>query len=758
MSSSPAAQRRKSTGTTVVPQHAVSAQGQPNQVLIGRNQYPQEEGEPVAFDETEDAGLLDFLNTVLPHEDVHLSDDQIQALFRARCEDQGIAVNLDRLGRFRDFLVKSCAGLLFSAREAGLGERSCVVLAKIFKSNSNYSQLDLSGNRLHDEGAVYISSLLASPTCHIVRLAVGNCEISKRGVSSIFEPLISTNVTLTSLDIHRNHMGQKSCELLGTILAENQVLYDLNVASTGFGPDGMREIALGLGMNSTLRILNLAANSIGAEGIRHFVQHCMAIVGATSSFSSGDALRSVPMNTSRFAVTRLNLARNNLGDRGMSILCRALVDTRGKHPLQELDLSENGFTTEGFSALSNLIRQDHVIQVLSVSRNVWTAQVSASEFADALASNGTITRISLSQCKIYDEAGSMILEACSRMSSLQLLDVSQNYLGDESGKMLAKCIFASVGSSANSSLAPMRYGSAALAPTLGVKGTIARIVADKNRIGDAGGFAIAEALKGNRDTFLSLRMSNNKIRDAGELIATVLSEKNEYVRDADFSMNEMKYEHIIAIQQAVARNLVRHKNSKTERLQNQISSLAYQEDHLTMTSKMCEEERVRLERARQTVIVRKEELEVLKTAMDQEKKHLEGLQKDAVNERLDKETRLEDLNREISIIKANGETKQAMVVARIENETKKRAAIAKSTKRKEQDLEEERRKQEEDVKPLKEQVEKTKRRALMAEKELKEEQSSLAEYVDTWKLDATHFDAVVHEPKYDPQAAASSTV
>lgn len=717
-----------------------------------------DDSQPVAFEDADDENLLAILDTALPHEAVRLSPPEIESLFKARCRDQGISFNADRLPRFREFLVKSSSGPLFSAREAGLGEHSCAVLSRILRTpcpptpeapygwRTRYSQLDLSGNRLHDEGALHIAGLLAHQACTLVRLAIANAEISKRGVSAILESLETQNRTLTVLDIHRNHMGQRSCELLGAILRTNEVLYELNVASTGFGADGMREIAPGLAANSTLRILNLAANSLGPDGIRHLVASCFATPPAGSVAS--------PIG---FGVTRLNLARNNLGDRGITTLCRALVDTRGKHPLLELDLSENGFTTEGFGSLANLIRQDHTIRVLSLARNVWTAQTSASEFADALLTNSVITRLSLAHCKIYDDAGALILDACSRMVSLQLLDVSNNFLGDESGKMLARCICPSAVSSGTGSLSGGGMMGLSSSPSKshvvqgGVRGTIARIVADKNRIGDEGGRAITEALRANRPEFLSLRMGNNKLRDSGEELARVFTECNTYVRDADFAVNEMRYEYVVAIRAAVARNLARFKASKSTRLHGQIASLSSHESQLDMTTRLTEEERARLERARLDKVERQRELEELKVDMEREKKELQEKQAAAVQARLDAEARLEEVARETTMVKTAGETKQAILSSRIDNESKKRAAIAKNTRRREQELEEERRRQDEENKPLKEQVDKARKRVAAAHKELTEEQASLREYVETWNLDSAKYRDALAPPQPAPQ-------
>jgi Ran GTPase-activating protein (RanGAP) involved in mRNA processing and transport len=683
-----------------------------------------------ALFENSEADLAALLasSTAAEHE-LLLDESELDMLFRARCEDQGLPVNPDRKGRFRDFVAKSSAGLLFSVREAGLGERSAAALSKIFRSCNSYSQLDLSGNRIHDEGAAHIAKMLTSEGCGLVRVAVANCEISKRGVALILESLVERNRHVANLDIHRNHMGQRSCELLGQVLQRNSVLHELNVSCNGFGAEGIVEFVNGLACNSSLAVLNMSANSIGFEGIRSFVQCCIP---------------ASPPASCKFAVTRLSLARNGLGDRGIVTLCKAIADSKSKHPIRDLDLSDNGFSAEGFQAVIDMIKVDRKLEMLSLARNVWTTSLSAGELADALATNTSLRRLSLSQCKIYDDAGAIILEGVSRMAALEVIDVSQNFLENESGMMIAKCInpTASQAVSLMSSSMMKNLGmstSGRSGGSVGFSSSIARIIAEKNRIGDVGGLAIAEALRANRPHFLALSLSNTKLRDSGEAIAKAMTEANFAVRELDVSLTEMRYEYVVAIEQAVARNVARYKASRTDRLKSRVDELKSNENQLDITLRTVVEEKQRLALAKETMVVTAKDLVELRDKIEIERKRLHEQAQEATNARFAAEGRLEDIGREITVARSVSESKIGVLQTRIENETKKRLQIMKNVKRKENEIEDERKRQEEENKPLRDQVEKAKRRVEKADKEFREDRDSLLEYVTTWKLDPARY-------------------
>lgn len=62
----------------------------------------------------------------------------------------------------------------------------------------------------------------------------------------------------------------------------------------------------------------------------------------------------------------LNLSKNNLGDKGVEMLCEALADYKHLH---KLDLSHTGTTNEGGMAIRRLIENNHEIQEMNLQWN-----------------------------------------------------------------------------------------------------------------------------------------------------------------------------------------------------------------------------------------------------------------------------------------------------------------------------------------------------------------------------------------------------
>ncbi|KAJ4455897.1 putative Protein NLRC3 [Paratrimastix pyriformis] len=209
--------------------------------------------------------------------------------------------------RFLQLLDRTCAGRFFDLRENGLGPAATDVLVRALRGIDQYTVINLGGNNLRDPGARSVSALLennGAPSC--VHLDLRSNDIGVQGGVDLFTALQSNDI-LVSLDLsaiagaNRNHIGVRGCIALSECLLVNKVLAVLNLQSNGIGAEGMSYLAGALQEGCSLDTIDLTANSLGWEGATLLAQ----VLGQTS-------------------LVRLDLSRNEIGDRGAAEVALAL--------------------------------------------------------------------------------------------------------------------------------------------------------------------------------------------------------------------------------------------------------------------------------------------------------------------------------------------------------------------------------------------------------------------------------------------------
>ena len=86
--------------------------------------------------------------------------------------------------------------------------------------------------------------------CSLIHLDLGSNDITDEGAVKLFK-LLETHPTLTSLVVanhdrlHRNRMGDRSCQSLGDLLRINQQISMLNISDNSISNEGLKMITTG---------------------------------------------------------------------------------------------------------------------------------------------------------------------------------------------------------------------------------------------------------------------------------------------------------------------------------------------------------------------------------------------------------------------------------------------------------------------------------------------------------------------------------
>jgi hypothetical protein len=137
---------------------------------------------------------------------------------------------------------------------------------------------------------------------------------------------LTTNSTLTTLNLGDNDIGDDGPKTMAEALATNSTLTTLHLGGNSIGDDGAKAMGEALATNSTLTTLDLQYSKIGAEGAK-----TMAEALATNS-----------------TLTTLHLGGNNIGRWGEELVMFGLLSNTTLRTL-EIDphMSMNGPAWEG---------------------------------------------------------------------------------------------------------------------------------------------------------------------------------------------------------------------------------------------------------------------------------------------------------------------------------------------------------------------------------------------------------------------------
>lgn len=133
-------------------------------------------------------------------------------------------------------------------------------LCEHLSSCPNLSILDLSNNKINDNGCKAISQLLASDSVNIPSVQLSNNNISDEGAEALAE-LLATDKKINSLNLCCNSVGDSGATALAKALTENTTLNSVNLSNNNIGATGALAIRDLLSSNKDINTFNISNNS-----------------------------------------------------------------------------------------------------------------------------------------------------------------------------------------------------------------------------------------------------------------------------------------------------------------------------------------------------------------------------------------------------------------------------------------------------------------------------------------------------------------
>ncbi|CAM9745864.1 unnamed protein product [Discosporangium mesarthrocarpum] len=434
------------------------------------------------------------------------------------------------------------------ARGGAIAGPGAIALARALSAAPGLVCLDLSDNPLGFKGVKELASALSLPSPTLSRawrkevngggvqegsasLSLARCGLGDRGGVLVAEAL-GPNESVEELDLSGNDMGHEAGMALANSL---RVLYR---SGKEVRPCSIRRLDLChnlLGKDAGVTILRALMNPV-----TEYLD--MSFTGLEES--AGEAIGRLFRSPS-IALRHLNVEHNNLGRDGANAIFWAL---RRNRTVTHLDLSDNGLGSqfgtaddeleEYGTALSSALTLNQTVRFLDLGTNGISAECGVSMTA-SIRRNRSLSTLCLENNKLDDTAASTIAKKLRSDRQLATLNLANNCIGWRGGVDIAAalCLNARL---VHLDLSNNSLGDGGTHVAMGDRfsavlvqnKTLKQLSLKGNRIGPAGGFAIAKALHKN-NTLTVINLENNRFdQDVGRVFEELLH--------VNFSLTEIR--------------------------------------------------------------------------------------------------------------------------------------------------------------------------------------------------------------------------
>ena len=344
--------------------------------------------------------FVDFKERVVTIKYINLRNNRLTSLWGTHLDQDHTDIN---------------SGILQSVEDLDLSlnllEKSSI--SECLKINSTLCKLNLSSNKITDEGAKKLAEAI-QVNVTLQKLNLCGNEIADEGAKGLGEA-IQINMTLQKLNISSNRITDEGAKGLSEAIQVNMSLQEINISSNKITDEGAKKLAEAIQVNVTLQKLNLSGNEIADEGAKGL----------------GEAIQI------NMTLQKLNISSNRITDEGAKGLSEAIQVNMS---LQEINISSNKITDEGAKKLGKAIEVNRILQELNISKNCISKE-GVMRIVEACTINRTLHKLVCTYNNLSKSGLAAINEYIRKENAVQIFDASWNSLCSKDDRLAFKTTF-----------------------------------------------------------------------------------------------------------------------------------------------------------------------------------------------------------------------------------------------------------------------------------------------------------------------------
>ncbi|XP_062895925.1 LOW QUALITY PROTEIN: NACHT, LRR and PYD domains-containing protein 12-like [Mobula hypostoma] len=419
-------------------------------------------------------------------------------------------------------------------RDVGLTNPGAEDLASALSSNPSLMELNLGANELGDSGVKLVSAALTNSKCCIQKLWLFDVSLTANGAKDLISTL-STSRSLKELSLSDNNLGDSGVKLVSAALRDSECkIQKLWLWNVGLTDSGAGDLNATLGGNPSLTVLNLNNNKLEDLGVKlvsaalkksrcKLQELGLRDVGLTDS-GAKDLASALSTNPS---LTELNLNDNKLGDSGVKLLSEALKKAKCK--IQKLWLRDVGLTNPGAEDLASALSSNPSLMELNLGANKLGDSGVKMLSAALKNSDCKIQKLWLMNVGLTDSAAGDFVSALGTKTSLMVLSLNNNKLGDSGVKLVSAALMKSRCKLQELGLKHVGLtdsGARDLASALSTNPSLTELDLNDNHLGDSGVKLLSAALRNADCKIQKLWLRHVGLTDSGaEDLVSALSTK-----------------------------------------------------------------------------------------------------------------------------------------------------------------------------------------------------------------------------------------
>ncbi|CAD5119646.1 DgyrCDS8240 [Dimorphilus gyrociliatus] len=304
-------------------------------------------------------------------------------------------------------------------------------LGNALKNQHKLRILDISYNKIGNDGAVYLFKSMKMSNLCLEVLIIDNCLIGFEGINELSK-LIECLDSLKCLNVSRNPIKDEGGALLiDSICTNNIYLEELRLCNCKIGRTSDQSLSIAIKSLSYLKVLDVTQNKdcnfkefLNSQHRNCNLNEIRIESSAFDQFVIMETFAQLVGNQSKLAI--LSLSNSSITNETLEMLL--VILSMNSDNLEEFYLCNCNLTSKCSEILSIYIKLFDRLKILDLSENPFEDEGSSFLFKSLIDFNNNLEEVSLINNRFTSIAMVYLFEALPSLNNLRLIDLSNNKL------------------------------------------------------------------------------------------------------------------------------------------------------------------------------------------------------------------------------------------------------------------------------------------------------------------------------------------